>query len=98
MAGVLQAGNASRLEAPAHGRDAILMTRALALENRARGIRFNTVEPGTIDTPANRAAMPGADFSAWTPPDQIAEVIAFLLSPASAPISGSTIPVDGRSR
>jgi len=76
----------------------VALTRALALENRTRGIRFNTVEPGTIDTPANRAAMPKADFSAWTPPEEIAEVIAFLLSPASAPISGATIPVDGRSR
>jgi NAD(P)-dependent dehydrogenase (short-subunit alcohol dehydrogenase family) len=76
----------------------VALTRALALENKARGIRFNTVEPGTIDTPANRAAMPKADFSAWTPPEQIAEVIAFLLSPGSAPISGATIPVDGRGK
>lgn len=76
----------------------VALTRALALENEPRGIRFNSVEPGTIDTPANRAAMPKADFSEWTPPDQIAEVIAFLLSPASAPISGATIPVDGRAR
>jgi NAD(P)-dependent dehydrogenase (short-subunit alcohol dehydrogenase family) len=70
--------------------------RALALENRARGIRFNLVEPGTIDTPANRKAMPGADASRWTPPDEIAAVIAFLLSDESSSITGAAIPVDGK--
>jgi NAD(P)-dependent dehydrogenase (short-subunit alcohol dehydrogenase family) len=72
------------------------LTRVLALENRDRGIRFNLVSPGTIDTPANREAMPQADRTKWTPPEEIAAVIAFLLSPASAPTSGAEIPVDGR--
>jgi len=52
--------------------------------------------PLTIDTPANRRAMPEADPSKWTSPAAIAEVIAFLLSPASAPITGALVPVDGR--
>ena len=72
------------------------LSRVLALEYRARGIRFNCVAPGTIDTPDNRKAMPGADHSSWTPPEAIARVIAFLLSPESSPVSGSYIPVDGR--
>ncbi|MGE0455688.1 MAG: SDR family oxidoreductase [Vicinamibacteria bacterium] len=72
------------------------LSRTLALENRERGIRFNLVLPGTIDTPANRRAMPGSDPSHWTPPAAIADVIAFLLSPASAPVSGAEIPVDAR--
>jgi NAD(P)-dependent dehydrogenase (short-subunit alcohol dehydrogenase family) len=71
------------------------LTRALALENRDRGVRFNCVLPGTIDTPANRRAMPGADRSRWTSPDAIARVMAFLLSSESASITGALVPVDG---
>lgn len=72
------------------------LTRVLALENRDRGVRFNCVLPGTIDTPANRASMPRADVSRWTSPAAIARVILFLLSPQSAPTTGALIPVDGR--
>jgi NAD(P)-dependent dehydrogenase (short-subunit alcohol dehydrogenase family) len=72
------------------------LTRVLALEYRDRRIRFNCVAPGTIDTPQNRAAMPSADRSAWTPPEAIARVIAFLLSPESSPVTGAYLPVDGR--
>ncbi len=72
------------------------LTRVLALENRDRGVRFNCVLPGTIDTPANRASMPRADFSRWTSAPAIAKVIGFLLSPESAPTTGALIPVDGR--
>jgi NAD(P)-dependent dehydrogenase (short-subunit alcohol dehydrogenase family) len=74
----------------------VALTRVLALENRDRGVRFNCVMPGIIDTAANRKAMPGADESAWTPPAAIARVIAFLLSPASAAVSGAVMPVDGK--
>jgi NAD(P)-dependent dehydrogenase (short-subunit alcohol dehydrogenase family) len=72
------------------------LTRELALETRGRGIRVNAIAPGTIDTPANRKAMPKADTSTWTPPEQIAEVVAFLLSPESAPITGAVVPVHAR--
>jgi NAD(P)-dependent dehydrogenase (short-subunit alcohol dehydrogenase family) len=72
------------------------LSRVLALEYRGQGIRFNCVAPATIDTPDNRKAMPGADTSGWTSPESIARVIAFLLSPASSPVSGAYIPVDGR--
>jgi NAD(P)-dependent dehydrogenase (short-subunit alcohol dehydrogenase family) len=70
------------------------LTRVLALENRDRGVRFNCVLPGTIDTPANRRAMPDADTSKWTSPAAIARVIVFLLSPESAPTTGALVPVD----
>ncbi len=70
------------------------LTRVLALENRDRGVRFNCVLPGTLDTPANRRAMPGADTSKWTSPDAVARVIVFLLSPESAPTTGALVPVD----
>jgi NAD(P)-dependent dehydrogenase (short-subunit alcohol dehydrogenase family) len=70
------------------------LTRALALENRDRGVRFNCVLPGTIDTPANRRAMPDADRSRWTSVEAVARVMAFLLSPESAPVTGALVPVD----
>lgn len=72
------------------------LTREIAHENRARGVRANAIAPGIIDTPANRQAMPAADKAAWTPPEEIAEVVAFLLSPESAPITGAVIPVHAR--
>jgi NAD(P)-dependent dehydrogenase (short-subunit alcohol dehydrogenase family) len=70
------------------------LTRVLALENKARGVRVNAVLPGTIDTPDNRKAMPEADRKAWASPESIARVIAFLLSPDSAPTTGALVPVD----
>ena len=70
------------------------LVRVLALENRDLGVRFNAVLPGTIDTPANRRAMPGTDRSKWTSPEAIARVMAFLLSPESAPVTGALVPVD----
>jgi NAD(P)-dependent dehydrogenase (short-subunit alcohol dehydrogenase family) len=69
---------------------------ALAVEYRRDGVRVNAILPGTIDTPANRAAQPGADTSAWVAPEQIAELIAYLCSDASAATSGAHIPVAGR--
>ena len=73
----------------------VALTRVLALENRERGVRFNCVMPAIIDTAANRAAMPGADTSRWTPPADIARVVLFLLSPESAAITGAVVPVGG---
>ncbi len=73
----------------------VALTRVLALENETRGVRFNCVMPSIIDTPDNRRAMPGADFSTWTPPEAIAQVIVFLLSSESAPTTGAVLPVVG---
>jgi NAD(P)-dependent dehydrogenase (short-subunit alcohol dehydrogenase family) len=52
---------------------------ALHAEYTRDGIRVNTILPGTIDTPANRAARPTADTSKWTPPDRIATVVRTLV-------------------
>jgi len=69
---------------------------ALADETRAQGICVNAIAPSTIDTPANRAAMPDADHGQWVAPSAIAQVIVFLCSPAAAVTSGAVIPVFGQ--
>jgi NAD(P)-dependent dehydrogenase (short-subunit alcohol dehydrogenase family) len=75
----------------------VSLTTSLAEELRAEGIAVNAVAPGTIDTPANRAAMPGADATRFVPPAQIADVIVYLASPANRLVSGAIVPVYGRS-
>jgi NAD(P)-dependent dehydrogenase (short-subunit alcohol dehydrogenase family) len=68
----------------------------VAVEYRDDGVRCNAVLPSVIDTPANRAAEPGADHSRWVSPAEIAQVIRFLCSEESAPVSGAAVPVYGR--
>jgi NAD(P)-dependent dehydrogenase (short-subunit alcohol dehydrogenase family) len=69
---------------------------AVDVEYRKRNVRCNTVLPSVIDTPANRAAMPDAAHDRWVSPAEIAEVVLFLASDASAPTSGAQIPVYGQ--
>lgn len=88
-----QAGGAGAAAYASAKMGVLALTRALAIENRDRGVRFNAIAPGTIDTEANRAAMPRADRSQWTSPEAIARVVAWLLSPASAPVTGGVFPV-----
>ena len=72
------------------------ITQALAAEVLRDGILVNAIAPSIIDTPANRAAMPSAAHATWPTPAEIAEVIAFLASPANTLISGALVPVYGR--
>jgi NAD(P)-dependent dehydrogenase (short-subunit alcohol dehydrogenase family) len=74
----------------------VALAEAAAAECVACGVRVNAVLPSTIDTPANRAAMPGADASTWVSLESLAGVIAFLLSDAARDVSGASIPVYGR--
>ncbi|MBI5262853.1 MAG: SDR family oxidoreductase [Bradyrhizobium sp.] len=71
------------------------LTEALANEWKGR-ITVNAVLPSIIDTAANRAGMPDADFSKWVTPKELAEVILFLASDAASGITGALIPVGGR--
>ena len=72
------------------------LTESLAEELKDRGITVNAVLPSIIDTPANRADMPKADFSRWVAPRAIADVIVFLLSDQARAVTGALIPVSGR--
>ena len=74
----------------------LAFAQAVAADYRDQGVRCNAVLPSVVDTPANRAAQPDADHSRWVAPAEIADVIAFLCSDRSAPVSGAAIPVYGR--
>ena len=71
------------------------LTEALAAEWKGR-ITVNAVLPSVIDTAANRASMPKADFSKWVTPQELAEVILFLVSDAASAVTGALLPVSGR--
>ncbi len=73
------------------------LTLGLAEELAAEGIWVNAVLPSIIDTPANRAAMPKADFSKWPKVSEIAQTIVFLASPQNAVTRGAAVPVYGAS-
>ena len=75
----------------------IRLTETMAAELRHHGITANCILPGTIDTPANRAETPDADFTKWVRPESMAQVILFLASDSAADINGAAIPVYGRS-
>ncbi len=71
------------------------LTEALAAEWKGK-ITVNAVLPSIIDTTANRASMPKADFSKWVTPKELAEVILFLASDAASAVTGALLPVSGR--
>jgi NAD(P)-dependent dehydrogenase (short-subunit alcohol dehydrogenase family) len=71
------------------------LTEALAAEWKGR-ITVNAVLPSTIDTAANRASMPKADFAKWVTPQELANVILFLASDAASAVTGALLPVSGR--
>lgn len=66
---------------------------ALHAEYAGDGVRVNTILPGVIDTPANRASMPDADRRGWTAPADIATVVEFLCDDRSAAVRGASITV-----
>jgi NAD(P)-dependent dehydrogenase (short-subunit alcohol dehydrogenase family) len=73
------------------------LTAALAEEVAKSGILVNAVAPSIMDTPANRAAMPQADFAAWPKVEEVAATILFLASPQNKVSRGGIVPVYGRS-
>jgi NAD(P)-dependent dehydrogenase (short-subunit alcohol dehydrogenase family) len=75
---------------------ALALLDSLAAEVKPHNINVNSVLPSIIDTPANRKAMPSADFSKWPKPEEIARVILFLCSEEARVIHGAAIPVYGK--
>ncbi len=75
---------------------ALALFRALAEEVKPYSIQVNSIVPSIFDTPANRAAMPTADFASWPKPEQIAKVVLFLCSEEGSIVHGAEVPVYGR--
>jgi NAD(P)-dependent dehydrogenase (short-subunit alcohol dehydrogenase family) len=73
------------------------LIRALAAENKDTGVTANAVLPSTIDTAANRVAMPQADTSKWVEPASIASLLVYLASDAAQDINGALVPIYGKS-
>lgn len=71
------------------------LVKTVALENKDAGLTANVVLPGTMDTPANRKAMPNADFSKWLQPKEVADLVLWLASEQAGHVSAAAIPIDG---
>jgi len=74
----------------------VSLIQTVARENKDAGITANVILPGTMDTPANRRDMPGADTSQWMQPASIASMIVWLAGDAGKDVTGAVIRVYGR--
>ena len=70
--------------------------RTVALENKDAGLTANVILPRTMDTPANRKAIPNADVSKWVQPATVAGLVVWLAGEAGKDVNGSVIPVYGK--
>src|SRR5207247_9847730 len=71
------------------------LVRTVALENKDAGLTANLILPGTMDTPANRKAMPAADPSKWVQPGAVADLALLLAEDRAPQVTGTVIPIDG---
>ena len=74
-----------------------MLIRTVALENEDAGLTANVVLPGTMDTPANRKAMPDADFSKWVQPKDVADLVLWLSDERACHVTGVAVPIEGAS-
>lgn len=73
----------------------VSLIRTVALENKDAGLTANVILPGTMDTAANRKAIPNADFSKWVRPATVASLITWLAGDTGKDVNGAVIPVYG---
>ena len=74
----------------------VSLVQTVALENKDKNIRANVILPGTMDTPANRAAMPNANFEAWVKTANVAELVVMLAGDVGSEITEAAIPIYGQ--
>ena len=74
----------------------VSLIRTVAAENKDAGVTANVILPGTIDTPANRKAMPNADVTRWVQPRSIADLMVWLAGDSGGDVNGAVIPVYGK--
>jgi NAD(P)-dependent dehydrogenase (short-subunit alcohol dehydrogenase family) len=72
-----------------------MLVQTVALENAAAGLTANVILPGTMDTPANRESMPGADFSKWAKTENVAELVLSIAEEQARHLTGLAIPIEG---
>jgi len=94
--GAILKGGGAGIAAYAVSKGAVLqLTEILSQELKEFDIRAHCVLPGTMDTEANRKAMPTADFSKWVKTEDVAKVIHFLLNDDSRAVRSVAVPVLG---
>ncbi len=74
----------------------VSLMKTASLENKDAGLTANVILPGTMDTPANRKAIPNADVSKWVQPATVAGLVVWLAGEAGKDVNGSVIPVYGK--
>ena len=72
-----------------------MLVETVALENAGAGLTANVILPGTMDTPANRKAMPDADFSKWAKTENVAKLVLALAGEQAQHLTGLAIPIEG---
>ena len=73
----------------------VSLIQTIAAENKDRSISANAILPGMMDTPANRKAIPKADYSKWVQPAQVASLLVALADDSVSQVTGAAIPVYG---
>lgn len=104
---IVLVGAFSAMAAPAPGGQAAYRAAKAAVASLAETLGAELADqcvaafalaPTTLDTPANRRAMPTADASRWLRLEDVADLVAFLATPAARALSGAVLPLDGRVR
>ncbi len=74
----------------------VSLIKTVALENKDAGLTANVILPGTMDTPANRKAIPNADVSKWVQPAAVAGLVVWLAGDSGKDVNGAVIPAYGK--